>query len=83
MSTPAEQRLALLDAIAGALERRDELLAAVEAATSDSHAAESVATLLGTSEAAAQAVLDLQLRRFTPASRDRINAERRELRGEL
>ena len=81
---PADaERLAVLDAIAGAIERRHEVLAALEVAASDAEAAESVALLLGVSEAAASAVLDLQLRRFTAAQRGRIEAERRELRGDL
>jgi hypothetical protein len=51
-------------------------------AGTDDEAVQAIAELLGTDAAAAAAVLDLQLRRFTPANRARIDAERRKLRGD-
>ncbi len=77
------ERLNILDGFVAALHRRDEVLAVLESCATDADARTDVAALLGVDEWTALAVLDLQLRRFTGQSRDRIKRERDELQATL
>ena len=68
-------RRAIADALVHALERRHEVLDAVVASDDYDAAIESIAALLDTSPAAAEAVLRLSFDRLTKVSRRRIAAE--------
>jgi GNAT superfamily N-acetyltransferase len=69
------ERRAITDALVQALKRRHEVLDAVVASDDYDAAIESIATLLDTSAAAAEAVLRLSFDRLTRVSRRRIAAE--------
>lgn len=68
-------RKAIADALVHAMERRHEVLDAVVASDDYDAAIESIAALLDTSAAAAEAVLRLSFDRLTKVSRRRIGAE--------
>jgi GNAT superfamily N-acetyltransferase len=68
-------RKAIADALVHAMERRYEVLDAVVASDDYDAAIESIAALLDTSAAAAEAVLRLSFDRLTKVSRRRIAAE--------
>lgn len=78
------ERLGHLDALASAQERRDEVMAVVEASEDPDEAARGLMRLLGLdSEAQAMTVLDMQWRRWTKQDRQRLALERHELRTAL
>lgn len=74
------QRLELLDAFVLAIERRTEVLDLIADSESAEAAREGLCALLGVSDLAATAVLDLQARRFARLEAQRIRDERDELR---
>jgi GNAT superfamily N-acetyltransferase len=76
--TTAERRV-IADALVHALARRHEVLDAVVASDDYDAAIESIADLLDTSAAAAEAVLRLSFDRLTKVSRRRIAAELEDL----
>lgn len=79
----ALHRLEILDAYAIAMDRRTELMAIIADAASDDDALTAVERDFGFTAVQAYAVLDLQLRRFATVQRDRVLAERAELRTRL
>jgi DNA gyrase subunit A len=80
---PAMQRLAILDALVTAIERRAELIEIVASAENADQARSQLATAFDLNEIQATAALDLQVRRFATRERQRINDERNEIRAEL
>jgi DNA gyrase subunit A len=79
----ARDRLEFLDAILAAIERRAEVIDLIAESESAGEARASLRALLGISELAATAIIDLQLRRFAKLERSRILAERDEIRRTL
>ena len=80
----ADDKLALLEAVLSALERRQEVVEAVWAAHDREEAVVRVQELLGLGAGVPpEVVLDLQLGRLTAESRARIAAEVAYLRGLL
>lgn len=77
------QRLEFLDAMVAATDRRDEVVSIVGDAPDAETAVRAIAALLGTSEAGARGVLDLQVRRFAGFERDRLVAQRDDVRAWL
>jgi hypothetical protein len=77
------ERREIADALVRALERRHELLDAVVESEDYDAAIESIASLLGTSAAAGEAVLRLSFDRLTRVSRRRIAAELEDLNNQL
>jgi len=78
----AEDRLALLEVVLSALERRHDVVEAVWAARTREEAAAKVQGLLGLAAGVPpEVVLDMQLSRLTAASRADIGAEVAHLRG--
>lgn len=59
------QRLHVLEAVVAALDRRDEVSAAISAADDSAAAAEAIAALLGTDDLGGSAVLNLHWSAFT------------------
>lgn len=80
-STRAE--LQILEAVVQALERREEVFAAIEGAETQDEARAAVAKLLGVGEMEARAVLDMQARRWTQGERRKITDHIAVLRAEL
>ena len=76
----ARARLEIIEAIAAALERRDEVLGLVAAAPDTDHARDEIMRLLNVGSHPATAVLDVQVRRFTERERQKIIDEQVELR---
>ncbi|MBK1783609.1 hypothetical protein [Prauserella cavernicola] len=76
----ARSRAVVLAALLIAIERRDALLAALWQTEDEQGARDAVQRVLGVSEVQARAVLDLQLRRFTPATLESLRAEYDQLR---
>ena len=74
----ATQRLAVMDAVLLAAERRGEVLDAIAAARDLADARRSVAELLSVSEdtGAAEAVVELRLHRFSQSAIAEVQAER-------
>jgi DNA gyrase/topoisomerase IV subunit A len=81
----ATQRLAVLDAVLLAAKRRGEVLDAVAEARDRATARRSVAELLGVAEdtAAAEAVVELRLHRFSQSAIAEVQAERDALKRRL
>ena len=81
----ATQRLAVLDAVLLAAERRGEVLDAIAQARDQADARRSVAVLLSVSEdtAAAQAVVELRLHRFSQSAIAEVQSERDALKRRL
>jgi DNA gyrase/topoisomerase IV subunit A len=81
----ATQRLAVLDAVLLASERRGEVLDAIAEARDQADARRSVAVLLSVSEdtAAAQAVVELRLHRFSQSAIAEVQSERDALKRRL
>lgn len=81
----ATQRLAVLDAVLLAAERRGEVLDAIAGARDRANARRLVAELLGVSEdtAAAEAVVELRLHRFSQSGIAEVQAERDALKRRL
>jgi len=77
------ERREITDTLVRALERRHEVLDAIVAAEDHDAAIEAIADLLGTSHAAAEAVLGLSFDRLTKVSRRRIAAELEDLNNQL
>ena len=80
---PRVARREIADALVRALERRHELLDVVVEAEDYDAAIDSIASHLGTSTAAAEAVLRLSFDRLTKVSRRRIAAELEDLNNQL
>lgn len=68
-------RIAILEAICVALDRRREVFALLEAAIDPNAAVESLQEELGLDSLGAHVVLDLQWQRLTVSSRERTSAE--------
>jgi hypothetical protein len=77
------ERREIARAMVRALESRHELLDAIVESEDYDAAIEAIATLVGTSLVAAEAVLRLSFDRLTRVSRDRIAAELEDLNGQL
>jgi hypothetical protein len=77
------ERREIARAMVRALERRHELLDAVVESQDYDAAIEAIASLVGTSQVAAEAVLRLSFDRLTKVSRDRIAAELEDLNSQL
>jgi GNAT superfamily N-acetyltransferase len=77
------ERREIARALVNALERRHELLDVVVESEDYDAAIESIASALGTSLVAAEAVLRLSFDRLTKVSRDRIAAELEDLNSQL
>ena len=77
------ERREIARAMVRALERRHELLDAIVESEDYDAAIEAIATLIGTSLVAAEAVLRLSFDRLTRVSRDRIAAELEDLNSQL
>lgn len=75
--------LQLLEAIVQAIDRREEVFTAIEAAETQDEARAAVAKLLGVGEILAHAVLDLQARRWAQGERRTITDHLAMLRAEL
>src|SRR4051794_14020162 len=69
----AAERLTTLYALITATDRRDDLFVAVNSATDQTEALNRIMTIFDFDEPRAQAALDLQVRRFTRESRQRID----------
>jgi GNAT superfamily N-acetyltransferase len=80
---PRVARREIADAMVRALERRHELLDVVVAAEDYDAAIEAIASHLGTSATAAEAVLRLSFDRLTKVARRRIAAELEDLNNQL
>lgn len=73
-----------MDCLVAAQERREEVFRVVSSAASDDEARDALMALLELAEPfMAQAVLDMQVRRWTQESRQRMQTERDELRSDL
>ena len=77
------QRLEILDAVVAAIDRRIDVLETIASSPSADEARVRVCALLGVSEVAATAILDLQWRRFAQSERRRIAEECAEFRRRL
>ncbi len=77
------EALEILEAIVQAMDRREEVFAAIEATETLDEAAAAVAKLLSVGEIQARAVLDMQVRRWTQGERRRITGHVAVLRAEL
>jgi DNA gyrase/topoisomerase IV subunit A len=75
----ARHRLEFLDAMLAAIERRTEVVDLIAESETADEARASLRALLGISELAATAIIDLQLRRFAKLERSRILDERDEI----
>jgi len=80
----AESQLRIYDLLLGAMERRQEVFDLVCSSDTPAQAKERVRNLFGVSEPdISQAVLDMQIRRWTCSERKRILDSATELRREL
>lgn len=77
------KRLQILEALVSATARRAEVLQVIGDAANAPEAVAAVRELLGVSQVAAEAVVDLQLRRFTEKERERLTATLDEFRASL
>jgi hypothetical protein len=73
--TQHAQRVEILTAIVAALDQPHEVLRAIEASVGDDAAKNAITELLGVSEIGADAVVSMQLRRFTPDVSRKIRNE--------
>lgn len=78
-----QERLALIEALVAAQERRQDVMDAVATSEDVAEAVPRLMTLLGLTEAQVTVVLDMQVRRWTAADRRGYQAERDELRALL
>jgi DNA gyrase subunit A len=76
-------KLHILQAVAQAIERREEVFSAIEAAQTQDEARTALAKLLGMDEIQAHAVLDMQARRWTQGEQRKIAEHTAVLRAEL
>ncbi|RAX47968.1 DNA gyrase subunit A [Arthrobacter sp. AQ5-05] len=74
--------LHILEAMVQAIERREEVFAAIESAETHDEAYDAVAKLLGMDGLQARAVLDMQARRWTQGERRKITDHIAVLRAE-
>ena len=79
----ARHRLEFLDAMLAAFERRVEVMDLIAESESADEARAPLRALLGISELAATAIIDLQIRRFAKLERSRILDERDDIRRRL
>jgi DNA gyrase subunit A len=79
----AEERAHILEGLRIALDHLDEVIALIRAARDDSEAKEGLMNRFGLSEAQAQAILDMRLRRLTGLEREKIDAEYAELQQKI
>ncbi len=79
----AMERLAILDAIVTALDRRAEMMEIVGAAEDADEARNQLRTAFDLTETEATAVLDLQIRRFATRERQQISRERDNIRAQV
>jgi DNA gyrase/topoisomerase IV subunit A len=77
------QELMILDALAHAMDRHDEVFQMIEDSEDLDEAVRRVGQLLGVGELSSRAVLDLQARRFTRDQRQAIASRAEELRSKL
>jgi hypothetical protein len=75
-----DDRLAILDVLVAAVERRSEVFAVVESSEDPEDAVRRLQDLLGVSEVGAIEVLNMQWRRLTRRDRTEIHERRDELR---
>ena len=79
-----EERLRILDLLEAATERRDDVLAIVDASEDAEEAQERIGRAFRVEDPRiSRSVLDMQLSRFTREQRERLADERRELRALL
>lgn len=64
--------LMILEALVIAMDRREEIFAVIEESTNDHQTRLDVGELLGLDEVQVSAILDMQVRRFTPTQRRTI-----------
>ena len=82
--TAAEQQLSILELLGAALERREEVFEIVESSADAHEAHERIRDLFGVRDPhVSQAVLDLQVSRWTRAERKRIADNAEHIRGLL
>lgn len=79
----AEDELQLLDGILVGLRRREEVFAVVQAAADRTEAHRRLRSLLGVDEQSCQAILDLQVSRWTRAGRRAVERRASDLRAQL
>ena len=79
----ARQELMVLDALAQAMDRRDEVFQVVDDSGDADEAIRRVGQLLGVGELGSRVVLDMQVRRFTRDQRQAIASRAEELRSRL
>lgn len=75
----ARQRLEVLNAIVCALDRRSEVMDVIASAQDEGQCRKQIVATLGVTPNGASAIMELQLRRFTPDSSRRIRDERTHL----
>ena len=83
MLATLSERLELLTAIAAGMDRRSELIAVVSDASDHDESRRAVMNLLGVTETGADAVLAMQVRRFSVQERKRIRLEQSQVEKEL
>ena len=79
----ARAELHILEAVAQAIERREEVFSAIEAAQTQDKARTALAKLLGMDEIQAYAVLDMQARRWMQGEQRKVVERIAVLRSEL
>ena len=79
----AEERAHILEGLRIALDHLDEVIALIRAARDDAEAKEGLMNRFGLSEAQAQAILDMRLRRLTGLEREKIDSEYAELQQKI
>ncbi|WP_404288255.1 DNA gyrase subunit A [Glutamicibacter arilaitensis] len=77
------QSMQLLQALALAIERREEVFAAIEKSDSPVSAVTTLSDLLKVDESGARAILDMQAHRFTGEGRRKLDEHLTVLRGQL
>lgn len=77
------ERLDVLEVLVTAVDRRDEVIAAITSSASPDQASSVLVDLLGVSELGSYAVLDLQLRQLVQLNRERLVQARDQARDEL
>lgn len=78
-----EVSMGILRAIVRGIDHREEVFACIKDAPSTDAAAMAVHKLLGVSEDGARAILDMQVRRFSDAEREKFAAQLVQLDAEL
>lgn len=75
--------LTILEALILGIDRRDEVFDAVENSENDQQASLAVCKLLGIDSVQARAILDMQVRRFTHAQRQKLEEHVAQLKSGL